>query len=184
MIRRPPRSTPLYSSAASDVYKRQLMFGNHDFVFRNVWVHGGEALLEETREPYPLHAYDRVILSIVTAFYPRMKAGFRAGIYADSAPPVFDLRDIHIQDLNLTLHMRPYSVKGADRIGYGFAGRLEGVFVDAVPDPLTKQFKNDSYLYMDATDPLIAKFYVRLAVTAKQGKIRILDEGPRSAFRM
>src|SRR5660397_298640 len=26
MIRRPPRSTPLYSSAASDVYKRQLQF--------------------------------------------------------------------------------------------------------------------------------------------------------------
>ena len=25
MIRRPPRSTPLYSSAASDVYKRQTM---------------------------------------------------------------------------------------------------------------------------------------------------------------
>ena len=27
MIRRPPRSTPLYSSAASDVYKRQLYAG-------------------------------------------------------------------------------------------------------------------------------------------------------------
>ena len=26
MIRRPPRSTPLYSSAASDVYKRQLLY--------------------------------------------------------------------------------------------------------------------------------------------------------------
>src|SRR5665647_504364 len=26
MIRRPPRSTPLYSSAASDVYKRQLLW--------------------------------------------------------------------------------------------------------------------------------------------------------------
>src|SRR5660397_130748 len=26
MIRRPPRSTPLYSSAASDVYKRQIVF--------------------------------------------------------------------------------------------------------------------------------------------------------------
>ena len=25
MIRRPPRSTPLYSSAASDVYKRQFL---------------------------------------------------------------------------------------------------------------------------------------------------------------
>src|SRR5674476_1638094 len=28
MIRRPPRSTPLYSSAASDVYKRQVL--DHD----------------------------------------------------------------------------------------------------------------------------------------------------------
>src|SRR5450759_6017633 len=27
MIRRPPRSTPLYSSAASDVYKRQVLGG-------------------------------------------------------------------------------------------------------------------------------------------------------------
>ena len=26
MIRRPPRSTPLYSSAASDVYKRQKLY--------------------------------------------------------------------------------------------------------------------------------------------------------------
>src|SRR5665647_1456234 len=33
MIRRPPRSTPLYSSAASDVYKRQLYEdGSYDFV--------------------------------------------------------------------------------------------------------------------------------------------------------
>src|SRR5660398_50009 len=34
MIRRPPRSTPLYSSAASDVYKRQdgiVMAGNGTF---------------------------------------------------------------------------------------------------------------------------------------------------------
>src|SRR5660397_148856 len=32
MIRRPPRSTPLYSSAASDVYKRQIqdVVGNHE----------------------------------------------------------------------------------------------------------------------------------------------------------
>src|SRR5665647_479383 len=29
MIRRPPRSTPLYSSAASDVYKRQAIICNH-----------------------------------------------------------------------------------------------------------------------------------------------------------
>ena len=31
MIRRPPRSTPLYSSAASDVYKRQVI-GDIEFI--------------------------------------------------------------------------------------------------------------------------------------------------------
>src|SRR5665647_2175615 len=32
MIRRPPRSTPLYSSAASDVYKRQVVFADDDIL--------------------------------------------------------------------------------------------------------------------------------------------------------
>src|SRR5665647_499402 len=36
MIRRPPRSTPLYSSAASDVYKRQLLAGE------GYWWDGGQ----------------------------------------------------------------------------------------------------------------------------------------------
>ncbi|MGE0551257.1 MAG: hypothetical protein AB7R00_29635, partial [Kofleriaceae bacterium] len=157
-----------------------LMFRDHQFRFRNVWVHGGEALLEETREPYPLHAYDRVIVSIVTAFYPRMNAGFRAGISAGGAPPVFDLHDIHVENLNLTVHMKPYSVKAADHIGYGFTARLEGVNVDADRSEL----KNDSYLYMDPRDPLIAKFYVRLGVTAERGLARVKDVGPRSAFRL
>src|SRR5660398_330290 len=31
MIRRPPRSTPLYSSAASDVYKRQVQGDREDY---------------------------------------------------------------------------------------------------------------------------------------------------------
>src|SRR5660397_45533 len=35
MIRRPPRSTPLYSSAASDVYKRQVIGGFMDFKNRD-----------------------------------------------------------------------------------------------------------------------------------------------------
>jgi len=177
--KRKPRKQLLRTSlVTAEIDIHALLFGNHDFVFRRVVIHGGEALLEETREPYPLHAYDRVIVSIVTAFYPRQKAGFRAGIYADSAPPVFDLRDIHIKNLNLTVHMRPYSVKGTDKIGFGFTARLTQVNVDP------EQLKNDSYLYMDPTDPLVAKFYVRLAVEAAQGTVRILDEGARSAFRM
>lgn len=171
-----------------------LMFGNHDFVFRNVWVHGGEALLEETLEPYPLHAYDRTIVSIVTAFYPRQKAGFRAGIYADAPPPTFDIRDIHVENLNLTVHMNPYTPASADkesatvganeqRIAYVTTARLEDVDVDVQPDA-NGQLKNDSYLYMDPSDPLVAKFYVRLNVAASRGRVRVFDEGPRGSFRL
>jgi hypothetical protein len=182
-----------------------LMFGHHDFVFRNLWVHGGEALLEQTREPYPLHAYDRTIVSIVTAFYPRMKAGFRAGIYADAPPPIFDLRDIHIEHLNLTVHMAPYTLKGGG-IGFGMTARLEDLNADAAStglvgigpaleqiakgrDPVLAMapvFKahDDNYLHMDATDPLVAKFYVRLALRGGHGRVRVFDEGPRASFQL
>ncbi len=156
-----------------------LMFGNHDFVLRNLWVHGGEVLLEQTREPYPLHAYDRTIVSIITAFYPRMKAGFRAGIYADAPGPIFDLRDIHIKDLNATVHMSPYSSTGK-MWGFTTTARIEGLNVDSD----TANLKNTSYLYMDPVDPLVAKFYVRLEATAKAGLLRLWDEGPRDTFRM
>ncbi|MEO8844150.1 MAG: translocation/assembly module TamB domain-containing protein [Kofleriaceae bacterium] len=180
-----------------------LLFGHHDFVFRNLWVHGGEALLEQTREPYPLHAYDRTIVSIVTAFYPRMKAGFRAGIYADAPPPIFDLRDIHVEHVNLTVHMAPYTLKDG-AIGFGMTARLEDVNADAAStgllgigpaleqiakgrDPVLAmapvfEAHDDNYLHMDATDPLVAKFYVRLALRASHGRVRVFDEGPRSAF--
>jgi hypothetical protein len=178
--RRKPRKllvrAPLIT-AEIDVHA--LMFGKHDVVLRRIWIHGGEALLEETLEPYPLHAYDRTIVSIITAFYPRMRAGFRAGIYADSPPPVFDLRDIHVRGLNLTAHFNPYRIAGTDRIAYATTARLKGVEVDAGPQP-----RNDSFLYMDPTDPLVAKLYVRLGVTARRGVVRIQDEGPRAAFRL
>ncbi|HEY0251083.1 MAG TPA: hypothetical protein VGC41_06125, partial [Kofleriaceae bacterium] len=181
-----------------------LMFGHHDFVFRSVWLHGGEALLEQTREPYPLHAYDRTIVSIVTAFYPRMKAGFRAGIYADSPPPIFDLRDIHIEHLNLTVHMAPFTTKTG--VGFGMTARLEDVNADAASTgfrglgPALEQIRHgrdpvlamapvfkahdDNYLHMDATDPLVAKFYVRLALRGSHGRVRVFDEGPRAAFQL
>ena len=153
------------------------MFGNHDLVLRHVVMHGGEALIEQTTEPYPLHAYNRTIVSIVSAFYPRMKAGFRAGIYADQPPPIFDLRDIHLANVNLTVHAAPSTVK--DGIRFGMTARIEDVDIDADPTP-----KNDAYLYMDGRDPLVQKFYFRLDVHGKRGQVRILDEGPREAFRI
>ncbi len=165
-----------------------LLFGNHDFVFRNLWVHGGQALIEETREPYPLHAYDKTSVTIITAFYPRMEAGFRAGIYADSAPPVFDLRDIHVRDLDLYVNFKPYQPETGppDQIGFGFTARLEHVNIDSddKADAGGDAAAKHSFLYMDPTDPLIAKFYVRLAVTSPRALIRIQDEGPRTSFRM
>ncbi|HEX3764232.1 MAG TPA: translocation/assembly module TamB domain-containing protein [Kofleriaceae bacterium] len=178
--RRKPRKLLLRTDrVTAEIDIHALMFGHHDFVFRNLWVHGGEALLEQTREPYPLHAYDHTIVSLVTAFYPRQAPGFRAGITAETPPPIFDLRDMHVAGLNLTLHMAPYSLPAPTQVGYGFTARLEGVDVDAGADPA-----NTSYLYMDPTDPLVAKFYVRLAVAARRGTVRILDEGPRTAFRL
>ncbi|MDQ3334254.1 MAG: translocation/assembly module TamB [Myxococcota bacterium] len=175
---RKPRKLLVYTEKiTAEVDVHALMFGNHDFVFRNLWIHGGEALIEETDEPYPLHAYDRTIMSIITAFYPRIPPGFRAGLSASGAPPRFDIRDIHISGLNVTMHMNPYVEDG--RFGYVTTIRMEGVDVDAGPDP-----KNDSSLYMDGRDPLVAKFYLRLVVSAKRGWVRVLDEGPREAFRM
>lgn len=152
------------------------LFGNHDLVFRHVRVYGGQVLLEQTREPYPLHAYDRTIVSVLTAFYPRMKAGFRAGIYADSAPPKFDLRDVRLEDVDVTLQFAPYSVSEGI-IGYGLAARIEDVHIDlgANGEPTT-------YLHMNAVDPLVAKFYVRLALQGGHSWVRILDEGKREMF--
>lgn len=152
------------------------LFGNHDLVFRRVRVFGGQVLLEQTREPYPLHAYDRTIVSVLTAFYPRMKAGFRAGIYADSAPPKFDLRDVKLEGVDVTLQFAPYTVD-AGIIGYGLAARVEDVSID-----LGENGEPTTYLHMNAVDPLVAKFYVRLALKGKHTWIRILDEGKRDTF--
>jgi hypothetical protein len=175
--RRPRKLLLRTALITGEVDAHALMFGNHDLVFRNVWVHGGEALLEQTREPYPLHAYDRTIVSLVTAFYPRMKAGYRAGIFADPPPPIFDLRDIHVKGLNLTVHITPGPSSG--KTASYTTARFEGVDVDAGPSP-----KNDSYLYVDGVDPLVAKFYVRLEATAQRGTIRWEDRGAREAFRL
>jgi hypothetical protein len=161
------------------------LFGNHDLVFRHATVHGGELLLEQTNEPYPLHAYDRTIVSFLTAFYPRMKAGFRAGINAAEPPPTFDLRDAHVKDLNVTLQFAPYAgSKG--KVGFGLAARIEGVEIDAggiTSSGLVDDLASPStYLHMNAIDPLVPKFYVRLALAGKHSRMRILDEGARESF--
>ena len=153
-------------------------FGHHDLIFRNVHVHGGTALLEQAREPYPLHAYDRTIVSIITAFYPRLPPGFRAGIYAADSPPKFDLRDIHVHDVNVIVQFAPKPNKDGS-VGYALTGLITGVNVDAMALPGAPP---KSYLHVNADDPLGLKMYVRLGVDSKHASLRILDEGPRDAF--
>lgn len=152
------------------------MFGNHDLVFRKIHVYGGQLLLEQTSEPYPLHAYDRTIVSVLTAFYPRMKAGFRAGIYAAEAPPKVDLRDFHVEDLDVLLHFTPYDA-GPGKVGYGLAAYIEDVDID-----IPETSDSASYFQLNALDPLVPKFYVRLALAGKHTYLRIRDDGPREAF--
>jgi hypothetical protein len=163
----------------AEIDAHAIMFGNHDFVFRDLWIRGGDALIEQNVEPFPLHAYQNTVVSFISAFRPRERARFSAGITADSPPPIFDLRDFHIQGLNLTLHFAPSPGLAPHTVEYAFTGRLENVNAN-----IDGQAGEDSYLYMNASDPLVAKFYVRLAVAAERGKIRILDQGPPSAFRI
>src|SRR5450759_5264348 len=47
MIRRPPRSTPLYSSAASDVYKRQCLAPPNCGGLNSPHIHGTHVPVEE-----------------------------------------------------------------------------------------------------------------------------------------
>ena len=47
MIRRPPRSTRVRSSAASDVYKRQILYNGHVTVQKGKITVNGTALIEQ-----------------------------------------------------------------------------------------------------------------------------------------
>ncbi|MEZ4359902.1 MAG: translocation/assembly module TamB domain-containing protein [Kofleriaceae bacterium] len=152
-----------------------LFFGYHDLVFRNIRVSGGDVLIEQATEPYPLHDYDKTTISLVSAFQPRMKAGFRAGIFADKAPPVFDLRDVHLEHIGVTYHQRP-EFRG-DRARYPVTLRVEDASVDSGPEP-----NNQAFLYADASDPLVGKLYLSVPIHAGPGTLRIDDEGPAEDF--
>src|SRR5450759_5582264 len=68
MLRRPPRSTPLYSSAASDVYKRQAY--SHMEVFR---FHESSDICPKTVAMQPIHKEVDLLLSTSMSNYTRAK---------------------------------------------------------------------------------------------------------------
>ena len=74
MIRRPPRSTPLYSSAASDVYKRQDVVG------------------VRARAPHPRLVKEA---TRIVNLLPKMKPGMQLGkavVVPYSLPIIFQVR--------------------------------------------------------------------------------------------
>lgn len=147
-----------------------LLFGSHDIVLRNVRVTGGRVLIEQTAEPYPLHPYNRTGVSLLTAFYPRTRPAFRAGMYADSPPPIFDLR-------NATLsHVEVYGHFGYGAQGYAVALHAPDVSLGVTTPPAN--------LYRDGRDPLAPKFYFSAPIATQGATLRIADEGPPDAFAM
>lgn len=157
-----------------DVDIHALMFGNHDFVFRNVLLDTGWAVLEEIPEPYPLHAYDTTVISLFAAFYSERKPGFYAGVVAGS-PPVFDIRDFQLKNVDLHLLLTPEIETQKDappRTTYAFAADIHGV-------------TGGGFLYTDPSDPLVPKVYFSIPnqaernVRAERAEVRLFCEGAR-----
>lgn len=153
-----------------------LMYGRHDFVFRHVVFDTGKVLLEEIREPLKLHAYDYTVFSLMAAFYGKRKPGFEVGVTAGS-PPVFDIRDLEIKDLDFEIKL---ALEGRTRDDtkpdlpserhHMTVARLTGV-------------NGKGFFYTDPHDPLVPKMYFSVGsedepLTAKHATLDLLDFDP------
>src|SRR5665647_1568135 len=108
MIRRPPRSTPLYSSAASDVYKRQLRL--------TVELDDGPIALEQVEQDALLHSHIHVLVGV-----PRFQPGESAAAFVVPARTPFarkegeeDRRVLAVVDAVLEIAVRRR--RGAQRV--------------------------------------------------------------------
>ena len=122
------------------------MFGRHDLHVRSLKIlEGGYARIKEVRQPYPVHEYDRTTISLSSAFYPRLRHSFRAGISARSSP-VFDLQDYEVRGATLDFEFRSFSahVEGAHATGY---------------------------LRADGSDPMARRLYYSLTPRAPRGRL-------------
>lgn len=138
-------------TVTGELHSHSLMFGGHDFVFRNVRIpDGGFALIEMVDEPYPLHEYDTEIVSLISAFYPQLKPGYRAGLTASTSPR-FDIRDLSVTDVDMQFKFPELD----------FEAEVYGV-------------DGDGFLYFDPRDPLAIRLYYALHPTADRGTLRSL----------
>jgi hypothetical protein len=162
------------SRVTGEIDIHRLMLGHHDFVFRDIRVRGGNVLLEQVPEPYPLHAYDTTVISLLSAFYPHRKPGYGAGIYATTGA-VFDLRDFHLEDVDLEVRIGPTTsvdnTTGTPVERTVYTTRLVLDDVDA-----------EGFLYNDPSDPLVPRFYFQLAPRAEHATIEIFSDGKSAEY--
>jgi autotransporter translocation and assembly factor TamB len=130
---------------------RTLLFGG-DFIIDRVTIEpGAYARIKEVPEPYPLHEYDRYVVSLIAAFYPKQsEGGFRAGLTVYSSP-IYDLRTIELSGAELDFEFPDFTanVQGAGGAGFFFA---------------------------DVSDPLKEKMYYSLGpLRAPRGTFRVED---------
>ena len=150
MIRRPPRSTPLYSSAASDVYKRQPhthRFDN-DPVYRNdMQYHGIPRVIPNLPEKGVARPYSATIErgGEPPANYPsRGSSSNRAGHDRGSLPPWARNREGPVGEARQWRpNYRPYSANPP-------AGRGSSWSQSAQPEDCWSRFSTASgYTYQD-----------------------------------
>ncbi len=129
-----------------------LMFGRHDFVLRNVVIDTGNVLLEEIREPLKLHAYDYTIFSLMAAFRGKRTPGasYEVGITA-GAPPVFDIRNFEVKNINFTLKL---ALEGRTEEGEQKAEDRHHLAVAKL-----ESVDGKGMFYTDPHDPLVPKLY-------------------------
>jgi hypothetical protein len=117
------------------------------FYFRDIEIpHGGYALIKEVTEPYPVHPYDRTVVSLQSAFYSRDTPSFQAGVSA-SPGTIFDLQSYRVNDATLEFRFPQ------------FQARAEGV-------------QGSGFLLADMSDPLESNIHYSLTPTARKAQFR------------
>ena len=127
MIRRPPRSTPLYSSAASDVYKRQVLCN-----------------------PYPKHGYHgHPLLKLTGAYLPAPSVTDKS-ISPNSAEDVGCVFLVLENEPQLAARqLSHYRQSGCGRARHGYA---PPTLLTSQPHPVAHPRYHLQDLYLDSTE--------------------------------
>src|SRR5674476_1189210 len=109
MIRRPPRSTPLYSSAASDVYKRQ----EEQMTQRSKAYRAAAEKIDRTRLYAPLEAIRLAKQTSTTTYDATLEVAFRLGVDPRKADHLVRLAGV---DTEAERHLEGRVVRGGRRL--------------------------------------------------------------------